>query len=109
MWQGFRTIMGYKGKASHVGDTDGSLLVKLNTFFDRFEENTEPQSMGIATQEDCELLFSVADVSKTFQHVNPRKAAGPDGIPSYVLRACADQLAGVFTGTTDPSLSSPLA
>jgi hypothetical protein len=36
-------------------------------------------------------------VNKTFKRVNPRKATGPDGIPSRVLRACADQLAGVFT------------
>ena len=43
------------------------------------------------------LFFSVADVSKTFKHVN--KAAGLDGIPRRILRACADQLAGVFTDT----------
>ena len=45
----------------------------------------------------CRLSFTAADVSKTFKRVNPRKNAGPDGIPSRVLRACADQLAGVFT------------
>ena len=45
---------------------------------------------------DCGLSFSMADVSKTFKHVNPRKAAGLDGTPCRVLRACADQLAGVF-------------
>ena len=36
-------------------------------------------------------------MSKTFKRVNPRKAAGPDGIPCHVLRACADQLSVVFT------------
>ncbi|CDQ58637.1 unnamed protein product [Oncorhynchus mykiss] len=36
---------------------------------------------------------------------NPRKAAGPDGIPSRALRACADQLAGVFTDIFNQSLS----
>ena len=49
--------------------------------------------------------FSVADVSKTFKRVNPRKAAGPDGIPSRVLRACANQLAGVFAEIFNLSLS----
>ena len=44
-------------------------------------------------------------MSKTFKHVNPRKAAGPDSIPSHVLRACADQLAGVFTDIFNQSLS----
>jgi hypothetical protein len=44
-------------------------------------------------------------VSKTFKCVNPLKAAGPDGIPSRVLRACADQLAGVFMDIFNQSLS----
>jgi hypothetical protein len=47
----------------------------------------------------------VADVSKTFQDLNPRDAADPDGIPSRILRACADQLAGVFTDIFNLSLS----
>ena len=54
---------------------------------------------------DCGLLFSVADVSKTFKRVNPRNAAGPNGIPSRVFRACADQLAGMFTDIFNLSLS----
>jgi hypothetical protein len=66
----------------------------LNTFFAHFEDNTVPPTWP-ATK-DCGLSFSVADVSKTFKCVNPRKAASPDGIPSLVLRACAEQLAGVF-------------
>ena len=53
----------------------------------------------------CELCFTAADVRKTFKRVNPRKAAGPDGIPSSALRACADQLAGVFTDIFNQSLS----
>jgi hypothetical protein len=43
------------------------------------------------------ITLSVTDVSKTFKQVNIHKAAGPDGLPGRVLRACADQLAGVFT------------
>ena len=53
----------------------------------------------------CGLSFSVAVVSKTFKSVNPRRGAGPDGLPSRVLRACADQLAGVFTDIFNQSLS----
>ena len=37
--------------------------------------------------------------------MNPRKAAGPDGIPGRVLRACAEQLAGVFCDIFNLSLS----
>ena len=67
---------------------------KLNTFFARFEDNTVPPTQP-ATK-DCGLSFSIADVSKTFKRVNSRKAAGPDCIPSRVVRACSDQLAGVL-------------
>lgn len=87
MWQGLQTIMDYKRKTSHVAETDVLLPDRLNTFFARFEDNTVPP-MRPATK-DCGLS-SVANVIKTFKHVNPRKAAGPDGILSRVLRACAD-------------------
>ena len=42
-------------------------------------------------------MLSVADVSKTFKQVNIHKATGPDRLSERVLRACADQLASVFT------------
>ena len=47
----------------------------------------------------------MADVSTTFKLVNTRKAVGPDGIPSRILRACADQLSGVFMNIFNCSLS----
>ena len=55
------------------------------------------------TTKACGLSISMANVSKTFKCVNPRKAAGPDGIPSRVLRA--HQLAGVFMDIFNQSLS----
>ncbi|KAK6321588.1 hypothetical protein J4Q44_G00085640 [Coregonus suidteri] len=97
------TITDYKGKTSHVADPDVLLPDKLNTFFARFEDNTVPPTRP--APKDCGLSFSVAHVSKTFKRVNPCKAAGPDSIPSRVLRACADQLAGVFTDIFNLSLS----
>ena len=81
MWQGLQKITDYKRKTSHVADTDVLLPDKLNPIFARFEDNSVPATM------DCGLSLSVADVSKTFKRVNPRKAAGTDGIPSHILRA----------------------
>jgi hypothetical protein len=46
---------------------------------------------------DCVITLAVADVSKTFEQVNIHKAAEPDGLPGSIPRACADQLASVFT------------
>ena len=59
------------------------------------------------------MLFSVADDNYTgsgmgiseVKLVNPRKAAGPGGIPFRVVRACAEQLAGVFKDILNLSLS----
>ncbi|XP_077599374.1 UBAP1-MVB12-associated (UMA)-domain containing protein 1 isoform X1 [Stigmatopora nigra] len=42
------------------------------------------------------------------QSVNTRKAAGPDGIPGKVLKACAEQLAGVFTDIFNRSLQQSI-
>ena len=103
MWQGLQTITDHKGKTRHVADTNVLLPDKLNTFFACFEDNTVPPTRP-ATK-DCGLSISVAAVSKTFKRVNHRKPNGPDSIPSRILTACADQLAGVFTDMFNLSLS----
>ena len=72
MWQSLQTITVNKRKTSHIADTV-LLPDKLNTFFARFEDNTVPP-MWPATK-DCGLSFSMPDVSKTFKHFNPHKAA----------------------------------
>jgi hypothetical protein len=103
MWQGLQSITDYKRKTSHVADHDVLLPDKLNNFFARFGDNTVPLTRP--ANKTCGLSFTAANVSKTFKRVNPRKAAGPDGIPSRVLRACADQLPRVFTDIFNQSLS----
>ena len=55
--------------------------------------------------DNCVITLSAADASNTFKQVNIHKAAGPDGLPGRVLRACADQLASVFTYIYNLSLS----
>ena len=103
MWQGLQSITDYKKKTRPVADQDVLLPDRLNNFFACFEDNTVPLTRP-ATK-TCGLSFTAADVSKTFKRVTPRKAAGPDGITSRALRACTDQLAGVFTDIFNQSLS----
>ena len=55
--------------------------------------------------DNCVIMLSLANVSKTFKQVNIHKAAGPDGFSGSVLQACADQLATVFTDIFNLSLS----
>jgi hypothetical protein len=105
MWQGLQTITDYKGKHSRELPSDMSLPDELNHFYARFEaSNTEAYMRASAVPADCVITLSVADVSKTFKQVNIHKAAEPDRLQGCVLRACTDQLAGVFTDIFNMSL-----
>ncbi|KAK1797423.1 hypothetical protein P4O66_008792 [Electrophorus voltai] len=57
------------------------------------------------TRGQCPLIITESDVRSVFKRVNTRKAAGPDGICGRVLKACADQLAPVFTDIFNLSLT----
>ena len=54
------------------------------------------------------LTLTEHEVRRTLKAVNPRKAAGPDGVPGRVLRDCADQLTGVLTKIFNRSLSQAI-
>ncbi|KAI5630012.1 gastrula zinc finger protein XlCGF28.1-like [Silurus asotus] len=77
----------FKAAANHASGASGTTSVhveragELNTF-----------------------TISEHDVRRAFKRVNTRKAAGPDGITGRVLKACADQLAPVFTEIFNLSL-----
>ncbi|KAK1784957.1 hypothetical protein P4O66_018387 [Electrophorus voltai] len=57
------------------------------------------------TIEQRPLIITESDVRRVFKRVNTRKAAGPDSICRKVLKACADQLAPVFTDIFNLSLT----
>ncbi len=67
--------------------------------------HTQKRCTRLPAEEVSPLTLSVADVTRSFKRVNIRKAVGPDGIPGRVLKACAFQLAGVFTDIFNLSLS----
>ena len=107
MWQGLQTITDYKWKHSRELPSDTSLPDKLNNFYARSKTyNTDARMRASAVPDDCVITLSAAGVSKTFKQVNIHKAAGPDGLPGRVLRACADQLTSVFTDIFNLSLSN---
>ena len=83
-----------------------SLPDELDYFYARFEaNNTETCMTAPAAPEDCVITLSAADVSKTCKKVNIYKAVAPDGLPGRVMRACAEQLASVYTDIFNVSLS----
>ncbi len=108
MWQGINNITGFKGNKPATVNIAASLPDELNTFYARFEaDNTAhtESAAAAAAEEVSPLTLSVADVTRSFKRVNIHKAVGPDGIPGRVLKACAFQLAGVFTDIFNLSLS----
>jgi hypothetical protein len=106
MWQGLKTITDNKGKPRSELPSETSLPDELNAFYACFEaSNTEACTRAPAVLDDCDIILTLADVSKTFKQVNIHKAAGPDGLSGHVLKACADQLASVFTDIINLSLT----
>ncbi len=108
MWQGINNITDCKGNKPATVNIAASLPDELNLFYARFEAHntahTESAPAAVA-EEASAFSISVADVTRSFKRVNIHKAVGPDGIPGRVLRACAFQLAGVFTDIFNLSLS----
>ncbi len=77
------------------------LTDKLNNFYARFKAPCQRANVSTGGWETATTAMAIAvmehDVRRTLRRVNPRKAAGPDGITGCVLKACANQLAPVVT------------
>lgn len=136
LWQGIQAITNYRGCAVSAGDSDAALVEELNSFFARFEAqaqhtakpphgpspqlplqlppppSTPPQPplqpTAITGTPPLTLKVEPEDVRRVLRAVNPRKATGPDGVPGKVLKACADQLAQVFTDIFNRSLDEAI-
>ena len=68
----------YNGKHSRELPCDTSLPHELNNVHARFEaSNTEACMRASVVPDDCVIMFSIANVSKTFKQVNIHKVAGP--------------------------------
>ncbi|KAK1795559.1 hypothetical protein P4O66_001058 [Electrophorus voltai] len=115
---GLRTIMDYRSPPSGLMSADESLTNELNT---NANANANANSANASslngtieaangacaepTIEQHPLIITESDVRRVFKRVNTRKAAGPDGICGRVLKACANQLAPVFTDIFNLSLT----
>ncbi|KAL0173817.1 hypothetical protein M9458_029785, partial [Cirrhinus mrigala] len=97
VWQGIRDIINNRDCHVTTGDLSALLAEELNSFFARFGKEQQqhsstpallplhpPPSSGSCT---TPLTVTEQDVRRVLLAVNPRKAAGPDGVPGKVLRA----------------------
>ncbi|KAK3530672.1 hypothetical protein QTP86_031659, partial [Hemibagrus guttatus] len=71
-----------------------------------FRSDNKEKSISTRPSADHQpFTLTSTDVCNVLNQINARKAAGPNGIPGRVLRACAEQLAGVFTDIFNLSLA----
>ncbi|KAK3536026.1 hypothetical protein QTP70_025280, partial [Hemibagrus guttatus] len=106
MWKGIQTITDHKPSIQSLPTSNAFLPDELNHFFARFDKgiihhNRNADSSTFAHP----ISLSTTKVHSAPSRVDPRKSAGPDGIPGRVLRACTDQLAQVFTDIFNLSLA----
>lgn len=66
------------------------------TKYHRTETSTKTEAPDIHPSFHLHLTLWTTDVLKEVSSINAHKAADPDGILVRVLRACAEQLEGVF-------------
>eukprot|EP00061_Rhincodon_typus_P009795 g33572.t1 len=91
-------------KQCKIADNDTALPDMLNAFYAQFEQNTIGMATPAPTAPATPVPSVTASVRSVSLGVNPRKATGPDGVPSRTLRSCADQLAEVFSEIFNISL-----
>ena len=111
VWRGLQAITGYKARGPSIpSNSAASLAEELNHFYARFEKSTVASTTAPAPPSPPQpanqaLTLTTEQVRRALLAANPRKAAGPDCIPGKVLRACADQLAGIFSRIFNASLA----
>ncbi|XP_036439332.1 uncharacterized protein LOC118816846 [Colossoma macropomum] len=72
--------------------TSADLPDELNNFYARFDGiPAAPLESAPPTADPNPPSVSVADVCKAFKRVNPRKSAGPDGIPGRQSALCGSR------------------
>ena len=106
IWQGLKAITNYKPSPLNTTATDTNLLDIFNDFYSGFDK-LKTTSHSSITPSPSLPPFTVDEyvVRCMFQHLNSRKAAGPDNICPCLFNMCADQLSGVFMDIFNVSLS----
>lgn len=109
VWQGLQHLTNYQGRKKEVTTTNDALLAdELNNYFSRFETNNLSNSFPSVVTDLPALTVQQHEVRQVFKAVNTRKAAGPDGVPGKVLKACCNELSSVFTTIFNLSLAQAI-
>lgn len=112
VWRGIQDITNFRGCDVSTADLSETLAEELNCFFARFgtpQQHSSAPALRPAPPPpgSCTTPLTIQEhnVRQVLLAVNPKKAAGPDGVPGKVLRACTYQLAPTFTRIFNLSLA----
>ncbi|KAM3842547.1 uncharacterized protein ACN63O_022346, partial [Diretmus argenteus] len=104
VWQGVQHLTNFR---STIGAVDPSPWTR--PLADDIEEEEAAQPEATTSHPIVHSSFTLTvkehEVRGTLRAINPRKAAGPDGVTGRVLKDCTDELAGVFTRIFNQSLA----
>ncbi|KAI3351327.1 hypothetical protein L3Q82_005622 [Scortum barcoo] len=110
MWRGIKCITDYNTRDAQCPRDPFSTRRSQQLSFDaRFDDpNTSPAPDSPPHQEKSPSGVTAAELRRTLQRINPRKAAGPDNISGRALKGCAYQLNETLVQKlTTLGLSSP--
>lgn len=101
-WKGLNVMMGRGEQHKPIhGDDPVTFANDLNSFYARFDVHDfkkECNDLCVPLMSmPNDVTVSESDVTVCFSRINPRKAAGPDGLGGRVLKQCSVQLSHVFT------------
>lgn len=108
VWQDIQDITNYRGRDVTTGNSSVSLAEELNCYFAHFntsQQNTATPPRPPTASSTPSLTLKEHDARQVLRTVNPREAAGPDGAPGKMLKACADQLSRFFSIIFNHSLT----
>ena len=99
-WEGLNRMMGRERKEPVDNFMDLPFLNDLNSFYGRFDSpgnKAKCNAVLTNTPQTTTIHLSVEEVRHCLSRTNPHKAPGPDGLRGRALKACANELAPVFT------------
>ncbi|XP_058490370.1 extracellular calcium-sensing receptor-like [Solea solea] len=108
---GIQHITNCKPSNGTAANGDASLAEELNCFFPRFKVKPEELVTALPpalNNNNYTLSVQENEVRRVLRAVNPKKAAGPDGVTGRFLKECAEQLSKVFTKIFNLSLSKSI-
>ena len=96
-----------EGLDHHLPDRDVANAIN-SAFLDQMKSFSPLDAIPPFEANSAVVTISEVDVLTAIRKLNPRKAAGPDGIPSWVFREYADFIAQPVTSILNCSFASPI-